>query len=114
MLCPFQRELANADHIVSWLCPVSLPYPIIRCTGPLHRPLSGGRLRLTESQRLSAEAFSSCFVGKHIGRKRLDGYNTFELLIGRAEHQPHPADSDLLKYAVMAQNLPDNWSLWRH
>ena len=44
----------------------------------------------------------------------LDRYITFELLVGTPEHQPHSAGSDLLEYAVMAQNLPDNWSLRRH
>src|SRR5208282_1443922 len=73
-----------------------------------------GMIQLGESQRLSAEALSGCFVRKHAGRKDLDGYVPFELLVGSPEHHAHSAGSDLLQHAVMAQNLPDNWSLRRH
>ncbi len=33
---------------------------------------------------------------------------------GAPENQPHSAGSDLLEYAVMAKNLPDNWGFRRH
>ncbi len=35
-------------------------------------------------------------------------------LVFRASDQPHSAGSDLLEYAVMAKNLPDNWGFRRH
>jgi hypothetical protein len=71
-------------------------------------------IQLGEGQCLATEALSGRFVGKHAGWEHLDGYVTFKLLVGRSENQPHSAGSDLLEYAVMAKNLPDNWGFRRH
>jgi hypothetical protein len=73
-----------------------------------------GMIQLGESQCLTTEALSGCFVGKHAGWEHLDGYFPLELLVGSPEHEPHSAGSDLLEYAVMTKDLPDNWSFRRH
>jgi hypothetical protein len=86
--------------------------PIV--AGEVERHCDVGIGNLAQAQSFAAKLTPHQFAQQWQLGQRLERHIAMKPLIARAKHYSHTAGTDLLEDAVMAQNLANRWSSYRH